>query len=216
MRQCTKCNKNKIEHEFYKDKKGKNGLSYWCKECVKENSRKNSKTRTEKLREERKNRKVEYYPNIVCGCGCGGKIQILPSHKINGIPKFAIGHNKKNKKYGSKYGAIDLTQEKYCECGCGEKIKILPHHLYTGIPKFIQGHKKQIYNKGKSKYPPLDKDIKKLCKCGCGEYIQIKDYHIRYGIPDYIAGHQCIGKSCPPLSEERKLYLSIINSGLLS
>mgnify|MGYP007070595990 CR=1 FL=1 len=33
MKQCTKCNKDKNENEFYADKRHKNCLYSWCKLC---------------------------------------------------------------------------------------------------------------------------------------------------------------------------------------
>lgn len=36
MKTCSKCLQEKDETEFRKEKKGKNGLSSWCKECWKE------------------------------------------------------------------------------------------------------------------------------------------------------------------------------------
>jgi G:T-mismatch repair DNA endonuclease (very short patch repair protein) len=38
---------------------------------------------------------LEYYPDRVCGCGCGGKIRVKPSHKWCGIPKYLPGHQNK-------------------------------------------------------------------------------------------------------------------------
>lgn len=40
MKTCTKCGIEKPLAEFYADKKGKDGLSYYCKDCVKLNSKK--------------------------------------------------------------------------------------------------------------------------------------------------------------------------------
>jgi hypothetical protein len=44
---CTKCGINKAIEYFFKDKKCKDGLSYWCKYCCNENNKlwcKNNKT----------------------------------------------------------------------------------------------------------------------------------------------------------------------------
>jgi len=40
MKQCTKCKKWKDESEFNKKRKSKDGLRYWCKECLRECARK--------------------------------------------------------------------------------------------------------------------------------------------------------------------------------
>ena len=36
MKICTKCKKEKLESEFHKRKKSKDGLHSWCKDCCKE------------------------------------------------------------------------------------------------------------------------------------------------------------------------------------
>lgn len=38
---CTKCGKEKPLTDFGKSKNAKDGLNYWCKECTKQNSKKN-------------------------------------------------------------------------------------------------------------------------------------------------------------------------------
>jgi len=36
---CSKCKQEKPLDEFHKYKKAKDGLSYWCKQCMKENKK---------------------------------------------------------------------------------------------------------------------------------------------------------------------------------
>lgn len=36
---------------------------------------------------------LEYYPNRVCACDCGGKIMVKPHHKYQGVPEYISGHN---------------------------------------------------------------------------------------------------------------------------
>lgn len=38
---------------------------------------------------------LEYYPDRVCRCGCGGRIKVRLSHKYNGICEFIKGHNRR-------------------------------------------------------------------------------------------------------------------------
>lgn len=40
---------------------------------------------------------LEYYPDRVCGCGCGSRIKVRPSHKYDGIPKYIHNHHQKGK-----------------------------------------------------------------------------------------------------------------------
>jgi len=39
---------------------------------------------------------LEYYPDRVCKCGCGGRIKVHPMHKYHGIPRFMHGHNSRS------------------------------------------------------------------------------------------------------------------------
>jgi hypothetical protein len=38
---------------------------------------------------------LEYYPDRVCKCGCGGRIKVQPHHKYQGIPEYIRGHHMK-------------------------------------------------------------------------------------------------------------------------
>lgn len=40
MKICTKCEVEKERHSFYNDKRSKDGLRSWCKECIREDNRK--------------------------------------------------------------------------------------------------------------------------------------------------------------------------------
>lgn len=40
MKLCSKCKECKDESEFHKNKRSPDGLSYWCKKCVKQNGKK--------------------------------------------------------------------------------------------------------------------------------------------------------------------------------
>ena len=56
---CTKCNTNKLFSEFNKDKNTKNGLTYYCKECLNNIKKEYYLKNKEKILEQ-----------IVCSCGC--------------------------------------------------------------------------------------------------------------------------------------------------
>lgn len=42
MKQCTKCNEEKPKTEYHKDKKGREGLQSWCKQCMCDSARRSS------------------------------------------------------------------------------------------------------------------------------------------------------------------------------
>jgi len=44
MKQCSKCEKWKPENAFGKRRRLKDGLSYWCKNCLREYGRRHNKT----------------------------------------------------------------------------------------------------------------------------------------------------------------------------
>lgn len=60
MKKCTKCQESKDQHLFSKDKRRKDGLSCWCKKCIKE-YKSNNPDKVEKYRQNQKERK-EYNP----------------------------------------------------------------------------------------------------------------------------------------------------------
>ncbi len=73
MKQCSKCKKRKDENEFGKDRKGKDGLAYWCRDCGTEYSRKRYKENRgdirKYLRYEERHRVVKGIRQKKC-CGC--------------------------------------------------------------------------------------------------------------------------------------------------
>ena len=42
-----------------------------------------------------KYRDLEYYPDRVCACGCGGRIKVQLYHKNRDIPEYIRGHNRR-------------------------------------------------------------------------------------------------------------------------
>lgn len=86
---------------------------------------------------------LEYYPDRVCRCGCGGRIRVKPHHSWGGIPRYINGHRKgTNLSLIAEVEAI-LSGKKevpFCACTCGERIEIKSCHKSEGIPKFIRGH----------------------------------------------------------------------------
>lgn len=71
---------------------------------------------------------LEYYPDRVCKCGCGGKIKVRSSRKYDGIPMFIYHHNTVLQK--------TPRETRICECGCGGIFEC----MITGKKRFIHGH----------------------------------------------------------------------------
>jgi len=71
---------------------------------------------------------LEYYSHL-CGCECGGRIEVKPHHKYNGIPKYIKGHG--------KTGKIFVPREiRFCGCGCGKFKEV----LVTSTWQCFRGH----------------------------------------------------------------------------
>ena len=170
MKKCNGCDTDKDESEFYKNGKY---LSSKCKVC-------DAKIDRVRYQKNKLNRKVEYYPDYLCACGCSSimHIKIIPEHIHRGKPKFIKGHINK---VTSKYPPLDYSIKKFCECGCGKQIIILPQHRWEGIPKYIVNHKKTNY--------PFDYTKTYYCHCGCGQPIKFNRNHRYKGVPKYIKGH---------------------------
>jgi len=60
---CPKCGKEKPKSEFYKEKRRKDGLKCWCKECHLADSRKREKEYNETRKNYRETHKEEYRAN---------------------------------------------------------------------------------------------------------------------------------------------------------
>jgi len=81
-------------------------------------------------------RDLEYYPDRVCRCGCGGRIEVKSTHKYTGIPLYIYGHNAQGKSYLGG-GRKRLPREiRICACTCGGVFECIT----TSKQKFIYGH----------------------------------------------------------------------------
>ena len=101
---------------------------------------------------------LEYYPDRVCACGCGGRIEVKPHHKYVGIPGYLPGHHrrgidctgKNNGMYGkhqseeaiqkikdSKKGKFRIPKEiricKYIECNNTFEVSVNSARKYCCI-----------------------------------------------------------------------------------
>jgi len=173
---------------------------------------------------------LEYYPDRVCKCGCGGRIKVQSHHKYGGIPEYARGHNRRTRGEGwvedwDQYKDLEYYPDRVCACGCGGRIRVSSSHRLDGIPKYICGHSnkrvlretricecgcketfeclvtsKQRYIRKHRKGTNLlliaeveailsgEKEAP-LCACSCGEKVDVKFCHRSEGIPKYIHGH---------------------------
>lgn len=131
---CKKCNIEKNIDEFTKNKKSKDGLKYWCKQCVKEYNKQYKKEYSIKNRDKIKNKKREYYK--------------LNKEKIN-------KHNKenyyKNKEERSKKAKIYYQENK-------EHKKAKANEYYYNNIDEIHLKQKNYYQKNKD---TLKKQAKK-------------------------------------------------------
>ena len=91
---------------------------------------------------------LEYYPDRVCACGCGGRIKVQPHHKYHGIPKYIYGHGKKNRQFLPRetricaapncdiiFEVIITSKKRYCCGGHGSRGN---HHSEETIEKIRQ------------------------------------------------------------------------------
>jgi G:T-mismatch repair DNA endonuclease (very short patch repair protein) len=77
----------------------------------------------------------EYYENLVCACGCGGRIEKKAYHSYGGIPIFVLGHNRRTKPQ-----VVVPHEYPLCKCGCMQRIIPQYHHQHYKIPEYIHGH----------------------------------------------------------------------------
>ncbi|MBE3101935.1 MAG: HNH endonuclease [Firmicutes bacterium] len=70
---------------------------------------------------------LKYYPDRVCACGCGGRINVRFQHKYEGIPKYIQGHNKMPKEVKEKLSNF-YRGKTYKEIHGSQAAEILQHH----------------------------------------------------------------------------------------
>ena len=164
MKHCNRCNADKDDSEFYKKQGCKDGLYSQCKKCCLEIKKLYALKKAEDIG-------IQYYPNLVCACGCGKQIQIKECHTRFGIPKYIHGHSTKGI---SKFQPLDLTKDYFCQCGCGEKIVIKRSHRFKqGIPKYIIGHQ----SRGEDNPCWGGGKINLVCEV-CGKLFKVNKYRI--------------------------------------
>jgi hypothetical protein len=94
-KKCNKCGKYKSIEDFHKDKKNKDGLVSWCKDCVKEYD----KEQYLKNRQKILNRKKEYWKEH--------RKNLIKKHKI-----WADNHKEDKKKYNVEYRKKNIKKLK--------------------------------------------------------------------------------------------------------
>lgn len=115
---CTKCYKIKLISEFNKQKKAKDGHSYWCKECVKEYQKENKK----KIKKQKK----RYY--------------LKNKEKfIKKVKKWNKEHREKRTKYMQKYYQDNKEKLKQSAKKYREKYK---EEYVEYMKKYRNSHKK--------------------------------------------------------------------------
>lgn len=70
----------------------------------------------------------KYYDHL-CGCKCGGRIEVKSHHKYTGIPQYIEYHH--------RIGKILVPREvRFCECKCGGSKEV----LVTSTWRYFRGH----------------------------------------------------------------------------
>jgi len=146
LKKCSTCEKWKDTSEFRKDKSKKDGFRNQCTDC----RLKYEAILSKRKKEEREKIPIEYYPDLVCDCGCGGHIEKKPWHKYQGIPRFIKNHCSKSEKRRKQISDrnsrlrknidFDINMVVICGCGCGNKIPMKERYRTRGIPKFLPYH----------------------------------------------------------------------------
>jgi len=88
---------------------------------------------------------LEYYPDRVCKCGCGGRIKVKAYHSWYGIPDYIRGHGNRGKH--TNYPDRVPREIRFCECGCGETFEC----LINSKQRFIHGHNGRCRSKEANK-----------------------------------------------------------------
>lgn len=136
MKLCGKCGIEKDESEFHKDKQKKDGLSNYCKSCVRDKGkvyRANNRTEILSRNSNRFSTQMKWLdelkrPCIKCGEDRPYLIQfhhIDPSKKEFGVAGAGLGHSKEK---------IKLEVDK-CVCMCANCHTEF-HYIYGKKPKY--------------------------------------------------------------------------------
>ena len=125
-----------------------------------------------------------FYPRP-CDCGCGGAIQIKPSHRRNRIPRFLAGHQAKT---GFDRWAEENRDKHFCACGCGQAFIPTRTHRRNGFPAFKRGHSMKIAHAVTANVAAWvrEQQGQHLCACGCGQVIRIYPTYRWAGIPRFV------------------------------
>lgn len=120
MKRCSKCKKLKLEIEFNKDKRTKDGLDYKCKQCVKD------KSLNYKLKNKIKNSNINFNGTKIC-MTCNKELPKL-EFNIKRTTKDGLQYNckdcfekeqiiRRKKLKNRNISALDLSGKKIC-CSC--------------------------------------------------------------------------------------------------
>jgi len=130
---------------------------------------------------------LEYYPDRVCRCGCGGRIKVRPHHKYrDGLPKYITGHALRNRKQtnrqkrkqsesqkGEKNSNWRGGKLKYRCKWCGALFQAYPseNREFCWDRKCVDAYKRAqgIHVRGPKKLP---REIR-VCACGCGGTFEV-------------------------------------------
>jgi len=147
---------------------------------------------------------LEYYPDRVCKCGCGGRIKVRPWHKYkNSLPEYLPHHQKRNRKRTREQKRKQSESQKgeknsnwrggkleYKCKWCGNLFQAYPieKREFCWDRKCVDEYKREkgLHVRGPGKLPRETR----TCACGCGETFEA----IITSKKRYINGHQNRGR----------------------
>lgn len=175
MKQCSKCGEWKTPIVFSKNKKCKDGLSTWCKECVKKYNKQYKKDNKQKIKINKKLYNIKHKNEIIKyrrQYRNRNKDKIKEYNKQYREKYPEVARKSKLKRRSLKANlpfnftvvdeCIALTYFNNCCAICGRSFKDLPNSLHVSFDHWIPLSDKRLDNPG-----TVPENMIPLC-CGVG------------------------------------------------
>lgn len=207
MKQCTKCNELKAADtdNFYKNKRTKDGLTVWCKDCLKEYQRQHNEQNKEYYSEYKKewhlmNKEKNNKRDINWHKNNKERSKELYKNWIKNNPD-------KVREYSYKHmnKIHDITEIEWKNC----KVYFNYCCAYCGM---TEEEARQEYNKGLHKEHAINEGENDLSNCipsctGCNSTKHTNDYMAWFTIDNPIFDKDKLEKINQWLNEDYKLYI---------